>query len=152
MSNQFQDKIICGSVPDAMEPIPDGTFQTCITSPPYWGLRCYNLPPTVWDGDPECGHEWGADVGCPTKIGKQGSTETRKHPTLVEGMGKPVAGSFCVHCGAWLDCLGLEPTPDCGRPFMELRDDLTEKEQDFVITELLRLGILDTDPRDNKPR
>ncbi len=27
-------------------------------------------------------------------------------------MGKPQAGSFCIHCNAWLGCLGLEPSPE----------------------------------------
>jgi len=24
--------------------LPDGTFQSCVTSPPYWSLRDYNIP------------------------------------------------------------------------------------------------------------
>ena len=103
----------------------------------------------IWDAG-SCDHAWGESTVCPTKIGKYGSTETIKNNSLVESTGKPKPTNFCQLCGAWRGCLGLEPTPDCGRPLMELRDDLTEKEQDFVIAELLRLGILDTDPRDNK--
>lgn len=48
---------------------------------------------------------------CPTKIGKQGSTETRKHPTLVKE-GKPKPGRFCIKCGCWFGCLGNEPSVD----------------------------------------
>jgi DNA modification methylase len=33
--------IIIGDVRTALSSIPDGTVQTCITSPPYWGLRDY---------------------------------------------------------------------------------------------------------------
>lgn len=106
------DTVIHGTVPDALRPMPDGMFQTCITSPPYWGLRDYGLDPVVWDGGLECEHECKGATECPTKIGRQGSTEYGKWPALVNGMEKPKAGSFCVHCGAWLGCLGLEPTPE----------------------------------------
>jgi DNA modification methylase len=34
-------KIIIGDVRTAMNSIPDESVQTCITSPPYWGLRDY---------------------------------------------------------------------------------------------------------------
>ena len=34
-------KIIEGNCIEGMKQIPDGTVQTCITSPPYWGLRDY---------------------------------------------------------------------------------------------------------------
>jgi DNA modification methylase len=34
-------KIIVGDVRTAMQLIPDQSVQTCITSPPYWGLRDY---------------------------------------------------------------------------------------------------------------
>ena len=40
----YQEKnvrIIQGDSRQALEDIPDGTFQCCITSPPYWGLRDY---------------------------------------------------------------------------------------------------------------
>jgi len=34
-------KIIVGDVRTAMQSIPDQSVQTCVTSPPYWGLRDY---------------------------------------------------------------------------------------------------------------
>jgi DNA modification methylase len=34
-------KIIIGDVRTAMQSIPDQSVQTCVTSPPYWGLRDY---------------------------------------------------------------------------------------------------------------
>lgn len=33
--------ILVGSVMDRLKEIPNGSVQTCITSPPYWGLRDY---------------------------------------------------------------------------------------------------------------
>ena len=36
-------RIIEGDSRRALEQIPDNTFQCCITSPPYWGLRDYGI-------------------------------------------------------------------------------------------------------------
>jgi len=35
--------IIQGSAEDVLATLPDNHFQTCITSPPYWGLRDYGI-------------------------------------------------------------------------------------------------------------
>jgi site-specific DNA-methyltransferase (cytosine-N4-specific) len=36
-------EIITGDVRQVLHEIPDGVFQTCVTSPPYWGLRDYGV-------------------------------------------------------------------------------------------------------------
>jgi len=41
--NQNAIKIIQGDSRQALADIPAGTFQSCITSPPYWGLRDYGI-------------------------------------------------------------------------------------------------------------
>jgi len=43
--NQNAVKIIQGDSRKALADIPAGTFQSCITSPPYWGLRDYGIGP-----------------------------------------------------------------------------------------------------------
>ena len=48
-----------------------------------WGLRNYGIEPSVWGGDAGCEHEWGDTIPIGT----------------------------CLHCNAWLGCLGLEPMP-----------------------------------------
>jgi len=40
------------------------------------------------------------------------------------------------------DQLGLERTPDCGRPFMAIRKDLTPKQYQFVMSRLKELGLI----------
>src|SRR5258706_12346770 len=35
-------QILCGDVRQKLKEIPDNTFHTCVTSPPYWGMRDYN--------------------------------------------------------------------------------------------------------------
>lgn len=36
-------EIICGDALSALRDLPDGIVQTCVTSPPYFGLRDYNV-------------------------------------------------------------------------------------------------------------
>lgn len=47
---------------DALEVLPtleSESVHMVATSPPYWGLRDYGIPPSIWGGDPNCAHEWG---------------------------------------------------------------------------------------------
>ncbi len=36
--------LICGDTESVLSRLPEGIFQTCITSPPYWSLRDYGIP------------------------------------------------------------------------------------------------------------
>lgn len=94
-----------------------GSIQSCITSPPYWGLRDYGTDPLVWGGDSDCAHEWGQTERRSERQSKNGlgsSSLSKPHSAtfvvLHETLGK-TAGTFCP-CGAWLGSLGLEPTPE----------------------------------------
>ncbi len=104
-----------------------------VTSPPYWGLRDYGIPPLVWPaveyapmaglppirilGDEACEHEWGEDL-----IAKQsgGGWAVPKDKSVYEHdigkkdfqLGERKQGQFCRLCSAWRGCLGLEPTID----------------------------------------
>lgn len=90
--------------------LPDESVHTVVTSPPYWGLRDYGLPPSVWGGDQACTHEW--DMA--TRAGQSGGTASEKVRTKgtenFQAFGASEHGT-CSKCGAWLGCLGLEPTP-----------------------------------------
>lgn len=103
--------LYCGHAPNILRQLPDGCIQVVVTSPPYYGLRDYGLEQVIWGGDGGCDHEWTDITGCPTKIGKQGSTETIKNPRLVEDMEMPKGGAFCCKCAAWKGCLGQEQSP-----------------------------------------
>ncbi len=39
--DDFVNQVVIGDCLQVMADIPDETVQTCITSPPYWGLRSY---------------------------------------------------------------------------------------------------------------
>lgn len=42
------DQIIQGNTLEVLPTLPEKFFHCCVTSPPYWGLRDYGLPPTDW--------------------------------------------------------------------------------------------------------
>jgi DNA modification methylase len=83
--------------------LPDKSVNCVITSPPYWSLRKYEIPDSVWDGNPDCEHEWGNK-----EIVHKSSPPTKwqTSPPEIWTGGK---SSFCKKCGAWLGQLGLEP-------------------------------------------
>lgn len=110
--SNLNGKLYNGHVLDILKSIPDESVYTCITSPPYWGLRDYNTDPVIWDGKPSCDHEWKEIKGtknigrddeyCGGKQYSMSATE-RKHPRN---------SNFCTKCNAWKGQLGLEPTPE----------------------------------------
>lgn len=89
--------------------LPDNSVQCVVTSPPYYGLRAYGTNPQVWDGDPECEHEWGSELPCHYP----GQVEQSKWKIAeIAGKGQTAgSGQYCQRCGAWKGELGLEPTP-----------------------------------------
>jgi len=95
-------------------PLRDGSVQTCVTSPPYWGLRAYAGEQTFsWGGDVGHAHEWGGERIA--TAGRNDSGEQREgfhgQAAGYGGARNVSQGSFCP-CGAWRGALGLEPTPE----------------------------------------
>ncbi len=52
---------LVGDVRETLRSVPDGCAQTCVTSPPYYGLRDYGTASWV-GGDPACDHRKVADA------------------------------------------------------------------------------------------
>ena len=109
---------------DALRLLPDNSVNTCCTSPPYWALRDYKVEPQVWGGDdPECSHDWGIGIVGRGQSGGTGKSTLGSasggHYISPEGIQRSLersqtkeqASAFCLKCGAWRGCLGLEPTP-----------------------------------------
>ena len=122
--------------------LPANHYHCVVTSPPYWSLRDYGVPPTIWDSDQACPHVWesaGTREGYTSKKKWQHSVNGRgdgglhfaSNAPAMNGRGEPQSsararrrkdhpigwqpieqGKFCATCGAWLGCLGLEPTPE----------------------------------------
>lgn len=47
-----------GHVLEVLKQLPDECVDCVVTSPPYWCLRRYPKAETIWDGKPDCKHEW----------------------------------------------------------------------------------------------
>jgi len=41
-----------------LKQIPKNTIDCIVTSPPYYALRDYQINSQIWDGNPDCEHEW----------------------------------------------------------------------------------------------
>lgn len=54
--DKFLNKVTDGDSLELLKELPDGCIQTCVTSPPYWGLRDYNVTASLWGGNPRCSH------------------------------------------------------------------------------------------------
>jgi len=84
MSKATTIRILEGDARTALRAVKDDSVQCAVTSPPYWGLRLYDVEPLVWDGKKGCKHKWGE------KHRKSGS-------------------QICLKCGAYRGQLGMEP-------------------------------------------
>ncbi len=99
--------VYLGDAREVLAHLPTASVDCCVTSPPYWGIRDFEVPPTIWGGQPDCRHRWSKAAGR-TRRNK------RSHASVHAAEGRPSArdgGSFCRLCGAWRGMLGLEPTP-----------------------------------------
>jgi len=103
------NKIIHADVLEGLKQIPDDFVDCIITSPPYYSLRDYSEDTVeVWDGNPNCEHDWGDKI---VKQGVAGIGNTGNK--IIPGQDTHQSqGQFCQKCGAWKGQLGLEPTLD----------------------------------------
>lgn len=95
--------IIVGDCRDVLARLPERHFQTCVTSPPYFGLRDYGT--ATWEGgDDGCDHRKPASGGNPEQGPNKGNNNCEGQPFR----------DTCGKCGARrIDRqIGLEPTPD----------------------------------------
>lgn len=107
-------KILHGDCVEVLRTLPEKSVQCCLTSPPYWSLRNYGIEPSIWGGDPNCGHEWGDDVvdrSRETPGGQDSSGLTNGGAAQFAGARFEMRSAFCLRCGAWKGALGLEPEP-----------------------------------------
>lgn len=50
--------IIQGDAMEELAKLAPESVHCCVTSPPYWGLRNYGIPPRSWGGVEGCIHDW----------------------------------------------------------------------------------------------
>jgi DNA modification methylase len=99
-----------GNVMDRLRDLPDDFFDTCVTSPPYWGLRDYGTAAWV-GGDSTCHHQPVATMRMPWANGMKSPTSVGKHGWHGARPPKERHG-YCALCGAQrVDYqIGLEST------------------------------------------
>lgn len=118
-------RVLHGDCLQVLRTLPEASVHCVVTSPPYWSLRDYGVPPTVWGGDRTCAHDWvsaGTAEGYTSKKKWQHSENGRgedqpdaralSRKDNPDGWNQIEQGKFCARCDAWLGCLGLEPTPE----------------------------------------
>lgn len=110
-------RIVNADVLAGLAQLPDESVHMCVTSPPYFGLRDYGIPPQVWSAGAglDCiDHEWGDSLISSAKDSNRGSMNwTTGGDPAAKVLGERVSqGAFCQRCGAWRGSLGLEPTVD----------------------------------------
>ena len=96
-----------GDALETLRTMPDEYVQTCVTSPPYFGLRDYGT--AEWQGgDAECDHK--PEVKPRTERARNGLTGGMDYMAAQE----PTYKDVCAKCGAKrIDSqIGLEGTPD----------------------------------------
>ncbi len=112
--------ILQGDALTRLRELPDESVQCCVTSPPYFGLRDYNIDASVWGGDAAHAHEFaGGHVLSIDNTDKRrwnhtvnGRGEEQPEAKRIERKSGQVSLGAVCECGAWRGALGLEPTPD----------------------------------------
>ena len=101
--------IINGDALTVLKRMDDESVHMAVTSSPYYGLRAYNTEPQIWDGDPNCDHEWGTvhSPGYRSSDTKPGSLQNEGNKNR-----QNLKSDICSKCGAWKGELGQEPTPE----------------------------------------
>lgn len=101
--------ILQGDALTMLRTLPAECVQTCVTSPPYYGLRSYETTPQVWDADPSCQHVWGTAIRTPW-ANEAPEPHGRKKNSKASHERTKETCPFCQTCGAWRGELGQEPT------------------------------------------
>ena len=94
--------------------IEDNSVQSIITSPPYWGLRKYDIPDIIIGGNTNCKHEF-VEHFTPPKGGKShpdrpANVGANRVMSNMDIRGVGIKSNFCILCNAWKGQYGLEPS------------------------------------------
>jgi DNA modification methylase len=93
--------VYLGDAREVMTNLPAESVDCVVTSPPYWGLRDFGVPPTVWGGDPACRHRWsGLQRGRRKDLLPSDSTARRARVGFTDRQDAAASngGRFCLDC------------------------------------------------------
>jgi len=107
-------QILHGDCRAELKKLPADSVHCVVTSPPYWGLRDYGVPPEIWETRSGCKHRWkdsryytensaAKTNGCAEAFSKPGPDNAHR---LKDARWREE--SICLDCGAWRGSFGLE--------------------------------------------
>ena len=107
-------QVLVGDCIESMRSLPSLSVHTCITSPPYYGLRDYgDQQGKWWGGKSNCEHEHGERQTFVRRSNDGGKDGTKQGTNRgANERDKPIEHTNCTKCDAWYGSLGLEPTPE----------------------------------------
>lgn len=106
MNTNYLDQVLIGDCRSMLQSLPDGIVDTCVTSPPYYGLRDYGTGEWV-GGNPNCPHRRTSKFSVKTITG-------HAQKELAGNVGDAIYKTICPLCGARRvdKQIGLEETPE----------------------------------------
>ena len=103
--------LLLGDCRDVLAALPAESVSCCVTSPPFWGLRKYDCPPSVWGGDPDCPHRLDAEPPMGSR-GYVGDKSTLQGSTVSMEAHKGVAGGYAGRKRWQHDGVSRQETPE----------------------------------------
>ena len=122
----MKDTILFGDCKETLSAFLPQSARTCVTSPPYYGLRDYGTATWI-GGDPNCNHRRDS------KVKPENCNTGHKNHDEMSGVGDAIYKTVCPKCGAIRQDsqIGLEETPEeyiesLVDVFRSVRDVLTD--------------------------
>jgi len=122
----MNDTILFGDCKKTLSEFAPQSARTCVTSPPYYGLRDYGTATWI-GGDPNCNHRRDS------KVKPENCNTGHKNHDEMYGVGDAIYKTVCPKCGAVRQDsqIGLEETPEqyiesLVSVFRSVRDVLTD--------------------------
>ena len=122
----MKDTILFGDCKETLSEFLPQSARTCVTSPPYYGLRDYGTATWI-GGDPNCNHRRDS------KVKPENCNTGHKNHDEMYGVGDAIFKTVCPKCGAVRQDsqIGLEETPEeyiesLVSVFRSVRDVLTD--------------------------
>ena len=103
----MKDTILFGDCKETLSEFLPQSARTCVTSPPYYGLRDYGTATWI-GGDPNCNHRRDS------KVKPENCNTGHKNHDEMYGVGDAIYKTVCPKCGAVRQDsqIGLEETPE----------------------------------------
>jgi len=103
----MKDTILFGDCKETLSEFTPQSARTCVTSPPYYGLRDYGTATWI-GGDPNCNHRRDS------KVKPENCNTGHKNHDEMYGVGDAIYKTVCPKCGAIRQDsqIGLEETPE----------------------------------------